>query len=249
MINEMSPFDKLRINFLDFLFPKRCVQCGKVGSFLCSNCFSYLSFDTPTFCLICRRPSVDSLIHPGCLRKYSIDGYFSAIPYNKTAQKLIYNFKYKPYLSSLAEFLGDILYESLIQNEVFQRVLKNQEIKKWILVPTPLHSSKLRTRGYNQSEILAKELGKRFNFTILNLLNRVKDTKTQVGLKVKERRKNVKDAFKFNYELIAHNLELKDTGVFLLDDVVTTGSTLLEAAKVLKRRGFSKVFGITLARD
>lgn len=237
------------MNVLDFLFPKRCVQCGKVGSFLCSNCFSYLSFDSPTFCLICRRPSVDSLTHPGCLRRYSIDGYFSSIPYNKTAQKLIYNFKYKPYLSSLSEFLGDLIYESLIQNEVFQRVLKNQEIKKWIFVPIPLYQSKLRIRGYNQSEILAKELGKRFEIDVQNLLKRVKDTKTQVGLKVEERKENVKRAFAFNKEQAPLRRGFAGQGIFLVDDVVTTGSTLLEAAKVLKRRGFLKVFGITLARD
>jgi len=203
-------------------------------------------------CLVCKRPSIDSLTHPRCRRRYSIDGAFSAIPYNKTAQKLIYNFKYKPYLSSLSEFLGNLLYESLIQNENFQNVLNDKKVKKWVLVPIPLFLSRFRKRGYNQSEILAKELGKKFNLEILNLLKRVKETKTQFGLKLPERKKNIKGAFSFNknekYQMY-QKYQMKDTGVFLIDDIVTTGSTLMEAAKVLKRKGAQKVIGITLARD
>lgn len=237
------------MNILDLLFPKRCVQCGKVGDFLCTKCFSYLSYDVKTLCLICQRPSVDSLTHPRCIRKYTIDGSFSAIPYNKTAQKLIYNFKYKPYLSPLSEFLGDLIFESLIQNEIFQKIRSGEHIKRWILVPIPLYSSRLRTRGYNQAEILAEELGKRFKIEVLNLLTRVKDTKTQVGLKLKERRKNIKGAFELNSSLITNHSSLKNLSVFLVDDIVTTGSTLVEAANVLKRNGFGRVYGITLARD
>jgi len=121
--------------------------------------------------------------------KYTIDGCFSAISYKKTAKKLIYNFKYNPYLLDLKKFLSDLLYESLIQNESFQKVL--QSSKDWVFVPIPLYSSKLRSRGYNQSEILAKELAKRLNLPSLGLLTRVKKTQTQVGLKLEQRRKNI----------------------------------------------------------
>jgi len=225
---------------LDFIFPKRCVQCKKVGSFLCENCFAYLSYDVKSLCLVCQRPIPDGLTHKVCLGKYKIDGSFSAIPYNKTAKKLIYNFKYKPYLSSLNQFLGDLLYEALLQNESFQRLLKSS--KNWVFVPIPLHSSRLRIRGYNQSEILCDELSRRFNLKTYDLLKRVKETKTQVGLKLKDRKKNIKGAFEVSSKL-------SGMSAFLVDDIVTTGSTLLEAANVLKRGGIGKVIGITLARD
>lgn len=227
---------------LDFLFPKRCVQCKRVGDFLCPKCFAFLSFDVKSLCLVCQRPSVDSLTHPGCIKKYSIDGTFSAIPYNKTAQKLIYNYKYKPYLSSLSSFLADLLYESLIQNENFENLFKQK--LNWVLVPVPLAEEKFRKRGYNQAEILAKELSPKLNVPVLNLLKRVKETKSQFGLKLPERKKNMKGAF----EMSKDKIEAK-TGVFLVDDIVTTGSTLMEGAKVLKRKGAQKVIGITLARD
>ena len=227
------------MQILDLLFPKRCVQCKKVGDYLCSNCFSYLSFDTKSICLVCQRPVPDGLTHRACLKKYTINGCFSAIPYNKTAKKLIYNFKYKPYLSSLNEFLGDLLYECLAQNESFNRVLKSS--KDWIFVPIPLHPSRFRKRGYNHAEILAKELGKKFNLKTVDLLKRIKDTKSQYGLKLLQRKKNIKEAF--------ISSDAKNLNIFLVDDIVTTGSTLLEASKVLKREGAEKVYGITLARD
>lgn len=245
------------MSLLDFIFPKRCVGCKKLGSYICTNCFAFLSFDAKSVCLVCQRRSIDGLTHPGCRGKYTIDGCFSAVPYNKTAKKLIYNFKYNPYLADLKKFLSDLLYESLIQNENFNRVIKSShpagdqpEVKKdWIFVPIPLYSSKLRFRGYNQSEILAGELSRRLNFTNSNILKRTKKTKTQVGLKLEQRRKNVKNAFEINSSLIINPSSFKKTGVFLVDDVVTTGSTLLEAANVLKRKGAGKVYGITLARD
>jgi competence protein ComFC len=171
-----------------------------------------------------------------------IDGCFSALTYNKTVQKLIFNFKYKPYLTDLKTVLSDLFYESIIQNEQFQQQIKKGE---WILVPIPLSSSKLRKRGYNQAEILAKELSKKLNIPVQNLLVRTRETKTQVGLTNLQRKLNVKDAFKF----IDQKSSIINQNVLLVDDVATTGSTLLEASKVLKRAGAGKVFGLTLARD
>lgn len=229
------------MEILDFIFPKRCVSCKKQGSYLCQNCFVYLSFDVKSLCLICDKPTFNNLTHPACKRKYAIDGCFSALTYNKTTQKLIYNFKYKPYLKDLTTVLTDLFYESIIQNENF-----NQELKKggWFLVPIPLSNAKLKKRGYNQSEIIAKILSKKFKIPVQNILKRVRDTKTQVGMSNIDRKLNIKNAFIPNTKY-----SIRNTNVILVDDVVTTGSTLKEAANVLKRNGARKVIGLTLARD
>jgi len=232
--------------FIDFIFPKKCVCCKKLGSYLCENCFSYLSFEAKSLCLLCNNPSFNNLTHPRCHKKYSIDGCFSALSYNKTAQKLIYNFKYKPYLTDLKNVLVDLFYESIIQNEQFQSQIKKGE---WVFVPIPLSSSKLRKRGYNQAEILAKELSNKFKIPVQNFLERTKETKTQVGLSNVQRKLNVKDAFEMSKYPSASSGFRKNCSIFLVDDVVTTGSTLSEAAKILKRAGAQKVFGLTLARD
>ncbi|MGA2911754.1 MAG: phosphoribosyltransferase family protein [Candidatus Levyibacteriota bacterium] len=157
-------------------------------------------------------------------------------------QKLIFNFKYKPYLTDLKTVLADLFYESIIQNEQFIKLIANG---KWLIVPIPLSKAKLRKRGYNQAEILGKELSKKLNIPVQNLLERTRETKTQVGLTNLQRKLNVRNAF----EIINHKSSIINQNILLVDDVATTGSTLLEAAKVLKRAGAQKVFGLTLARD
>lgn len=234
------------MEILDFLYPKKCVSCKKAGSYLCEKCFSYLSFDAKSLCLLCNNPTFNSLTHPRCRKKYGIDGCFSALSYNKTVQKLIFNFKYKPYLTDLKSVLIDLFYESIIQNEQFIKLITDGS---WLMVPIPLSSSKLRKRGYNQAEILANELSKKFNFPVQNLLKRTRETKTQVGLSNVQRKLNIKEAFDFNSSFIINHSSLKNANIFLVDDVVTTGSTLAEAAKILKKNGAKKVFGLTLARD
>jgi competence protein ComFC len=245
------------MNLLDFLFPKRCVICKKSGSYLCENCFTHLSFDTKNLCLVCNKPTYNNLTHPVCKSRYAIDGCFSALTYNKTVQKLIFSFKYKPFLTDIKSVLTDLFYESLIQNENWNKLIVDSSPARnasqasasvaggWLIVPIPLYSAKLRKRGYNQSEILAKQLAKRFGFPIQNILQRTRDTKTQVGKSNIDRKLNIKNAFIFNNQKSI----IKNQNIFLIDDVVTTGSTLKEAANVLKRAGVKRVIGLTLARD
>ena len=223
---------------LDFIFPKRCVICKKGGGYLCEKCFSYLSFDAKSLCLSCDKPSYNGLTHPICRKKYTIDGCFSALSYNRTAKKLIYSFKYKPYLVDLKVFISELFYESVIQKEEFMKLLNSS---KWIIVPVPLSSGKLRKRGYNQAEILAKKLAEKFDLEEKNLLKKTKETKTQIKLGKAERAENIKGSFVLNSKVFG--------SILLVDDVVTSGATLLEAAKILKKQGAKKVIGLTLARD
>lgn len=194
-------------------------------------------------CLVCNKRSIDGLTHPKCRGKYRIDGGFSSIVYNPIARKLIYRFKYKPFLLDLQSLLSELFYEGIIQNEIFNKYSKNA-----VLLSVPLHSSKFRKRGYNQAEILAKGLSDRLGIPVLNALERVKNTKNQFNLDRKERIDNIRGAFALNSKFLIHN-SLKDVSIFLIDDILTSGSTLLEAASVLKRKGAKAVFGLTLARE
>jgi competence protein ComFC len=225
---------------LDYIFPKYCVNCRKIGDYICANCFSFISFDFEMICLVCNKPTIDGLTHPGCKSKYAIDGAFCAIAYKGIVKKLIYNFKYKPYLADLKKSLVELFYESVIQQETFQKAFKFNPI----LVPIPLHVKRLKKRGYNHAELLAKGLSGKFNLKMRNVLQRTKETKSQFGLKLKDRRENLKNAFILNPEC-----KIASANVFLIDDILTTGSTLFEAAKILKKSGARKVWGLVLARD
>ncbi|OGH22207.1 MAG: hypothetical protein A3F31_01785 [Candidatus Levybacteria bacterium RIFCSPHIGHO2_12_FULL_38_12] len=220
---------------------------------------------------MCGRPSFDGKTHPGCKTRYAIDGVFSALKYKGIVKKLVYQFKYKPFLSDLKSVLSDFLYESLIQNENFMTTMQQFNNVTIFFVPIPLHSSRFKQRGYNHAEILAEELGKKFDIPVANLLERTKQTRSQFGLKRDERKENLKNAFSYSS---LHTLSSRakrgnllpqeitssgstsltiprnySTTVFLIDDILTTGSTLLEAANILKRHGTKHVWGITLARD
>ena len=192
-------------------------------------------------CLVCNKPSLDGLTHPGCKGRYTIDGAFCAVAYKGIVKKLIYNFKYKPYLTDLRKTLVELFYESIIQQEIFQKVYSHS----LVLVPIPLYSERLRKRGYNHSKLLAEELAKSLNLKLINGLRRIRGTKSQFGLKLKERKENLKDTFEVNPNISIS----KYPNIFLVDDILTTGSTLLEAAKILKKNGAKRVWGLVLARD
>lgn len=228
------------MGLLDFVFPKRCVACKSFGSYLCADCFSFLSFAQGGFCLICNRPSINSLTHPGCKTRYTIDGIFISLAYTGVAKRLIYTFKYKPYLTDLKSVLIDLFYEGIIQNELFHKVVN----KKALFVPIPLFSAKLRSRGYNQAEILSTRLAKRLGLTSANLLQRTRNTSSQFRLSRKERQENIARSFSL---IPTNRVQIGDRVLFLVDDVVTSGATLVEAANVLKRAGAKHVYGLALA--
>lgn len=193
-------------------------------------------------CAVCNLASFNGFTHPKCRGKYTIDGVFSSISYKGVAKKLIVKFKYDPYLTGLKNVLSDLFHEGIIQKEEFHKVLDS---KSAILVPIPLFPAKERKRGYNHSEILAKELSKKLGLPFVKALKRIRNTKPQADLKKEERKTNMKDAFDIDPKF---EKEIKNKQIFLVDDVFTTGSTLLEAGKILKKNGAKSVWGLTLAR-
>lgn len=215
-----------------------------MGDYICANCFSFLSFDIEMICLACNKNSIDGLTHPGCRGKYVIDGAFCAVSYKGIVKKLIYNFKYKPYLADLKKSLIELFYESLIQQEIFQKAYQSPPAGGSILVPIPLHPKRLKKRGYNHAQLLAEGLSRSLKLDLVEALQRTKETKSQFGLKLQDRRENLKNAFVFDKKHPVSN-----ENIFLVDDILTTGSTLLEGARVLKKHGAKKVWGLTLARD
>lgn len=227
------------MGILDIFFPKYCVQCKKTGDYVCSDCFAGISFSSEYICLICNKAAINGVTHPICKKTYGIDGGMASVAYKGVVKKLVYQFKYKPYLSDLQSSITDLFYEGLIQNEQFHRVLQTESV----LVPIPLHPDRERERGYNHAALLSNSLSKRLGLQTKPLLKRVKQTQIQANLKREERRENLKGAFEITGELKSVGVQQ----VLLVDDIMTTGATMLEAAKVLKRAGVERVWGIALA--
>lgn len=229
--------------FVSLLYPKKCVKCKRVGAYICAQCFAQINFLEYQICSECGKGSIDGLTHPKCKTRYGMDGMISAIAYKGIVKKLLYQFKYPPYLADLKTILGALLYEGLIQQPAF---IKFIEDKNLLIVPVPLHTNRLRKRGYNQAELLAQELSLKLNVPVKKLLVRIKDSKPQYKLTRDERIKNISEAFAINPK---NKLSPKGKSVILIDDITTSGITMRECAKVLKRNGIKRVLGVTLAHE
>lgn len=228
---EVTPLRLHKMGILDLLFPPRCVSCGKVGKYICKKCFSKIDFIRHQICPICLKPSIDGVSHYKCGTKYTIDGMFALAHYQGPIRDAIHLIKYRSVYNlsrSLVDLLSDHLYLPCGLD---------------LLTAVPLHHKRERERGFNQSYILAKHLGKKLNIPLSsNILTRIKNNKPQVKLKGEERRENVRGIFK-----VSDREEIVGKRVGLIDDVATTCSTLRECASNLKRSGVRLVWGIVLA--
>lgn len=223
------------MGWVDFLFPKRCLNCSRGGKYLCFSCFKAAQ-KAFLFCSYCSKTSFLGQTHKKCQRRSGLDGLISIWLYRGIVRQAIVSLKYK-FASKIALELAE---ESA---EVLKSI--NLPFKNILLVPIPLHTKRKNWRGFNQAEEVGKVIAQRLGWKFqTNLLERTKFSKPQVGLLEKERKENVKNSF-----LVKNGETLKNTcNIFLFDDVWTTGSTLKEAAKALKKEGAGTIWGLTLAR-
>ncbi len=221
------------MNFiLDLLFPKRCVNCRKPGSYLCRDCFSRIEFVDAPVCPVCQRQAVEGRVHPGCAGKWQLDGLVVACRYKGPVKAAIVKVKYK-WVYDIEQIFVDLLLE---------RFWKFALPKDVVLTPVPLHVSRKKWRGFNQSEILAKRLSEKFKVPYGDLLLRSRQTKTQVGLKRDERKRNVKGAF-----ATVDGQDIRGKNILLVDDVYTSGATMGECCRVLKKAGANSVWAMAVA--
>lgn len=241
----------LSSRLIDIIYPPRCPICQNftrddgpsdknTTPHICQSCFSDLREIHPPLCPVCGRPFVTGIemdhLCEECLRKRPFfDSAAAPYLFEGTLMTAIHRFKYGS-KSLLADCLGPLLArfaESRVDNS-----------GDLLAMPIPLHPKRLRERGFNQSLLLATHVAKQLNTELDFLsLRRVRYTPPQTGLGKEERRKNVKKAFQLKDPKI-----VKGRTVLLIDDVATTGNTLNECARILKRSGSRKVLCLVLAR-
>jgi len=220
---------------LNFLFPKWCIGCRREGTFICPSCFTSLPKITAPLCPKCGRPQASGILCPGCVNWQSdIDGIRSPFRFDGVIRQAVHELKYRN-LRALSPELAKLMYDYLISNPVPAESL----------VPVPLSWKRLKERGYNQSGLLAKELGKLSGLPLVDdCVIRKKNTPPQARTAtVSERRQNVADAF------ACRDDRLKGKKVLLIDDVSTSGATLDACARAIKADGAVSVWGLTLARE
>lgn len=234
----------MNLSLLDFLFPKRCAGCGKGGTYFCALCILSSKLHFPQVCPVCERNSNDGLTHIRCVQKDLPDGLTAIWAYDGALRKLISKLKYK-FVREMALSLsssGAGMLKIMERNSPYSPAWKKDKL---VLVPIPLYWTRKNWRGFNHVEEMGKLLAGMMGWKMLPLLVRKRPTQPQVGLKEKQRRKNVQDAFAIKHH---SSIAVWPNSVLLFDDVWTTGATMLEACRVLKKAGTKRVWCLTLAR-
>lgn len=206
---------------LDLIFPKNCLECKSSGKYICEN----------------------------CLKKVPPRGWtdretYSCFRYEGVIRKAIITLKYK-YSTEIAKELAEVCVQKLKSSFLLpSNYRRSRPSFAYCLVPVPLHWHRKNFRGFNQSEEVGKIIAKKMNWEFISdLLIRKKSTIPQVQLTGSARRQNLRGVFLLNPAYV-----LRSTCYILFDDVLTTGSTLLEASKVLRAGGVKRIFCLTIAK-
>lgn len=227
----------IREILLDSIFPKYCVGCGQIDTYLCDQCKEKIVFIQSPTCPNCGKLSPKGKFCKTCRPKVDLTGVIIAAHYEEGPLKeAIHTFKYD-FVFDLHKELSTFLAEALI---------KNNFKKNYLITFVPLHRARENWRGFNQSKLLAREVSLMLNFEFIEgVLKKKINTKVQVELKRRERLKNVEDSFEANARYVD---KIKRKRIILVDDIITTGATLNECAKVLRNIGAKEVWGLVLGK-
>ncbi len=228
---------------LDWLFPPNCVLCGTRGRPLCDPCRDEAVAGLASCCRRCALPLPDaSFAHEcgRCLRRRpSFDATLAAATYEAPFDQLVRGLKYGATLA-YAPLLADLLHDRLVADPRIDR----DGIDR--LLPVPLSRERIASRGFNQSIEIARTLARRLDKPIDRVsVLRLHDTSPQASLPLSARRRNMRGAFAV---VDARRASIAGSRIALVDDVMTTGATLDELAKTLKRAGATSVVNLVVAR-
>lgn len=240
--NLKQTFNKIGSYLKGIVFPRdiKCIFCGEeldntsLNS-TCQLCYNALPFIVNP-CPRCGGTikEENSGVCQDCKRNnFNFTQAISVFDYKDDILKTIYKLKYsgKKYLAKpLAEFMAQKFALTNIQPDYITFV--------------PAHANRIKTRGYNQSQLIAEEFSKLTQCSILELCSKIIDTPSQTNLSYKERRENVNDSFSFNKE---HKNKIKDKTILIIDDTFTTGATTSELSSVILKAGAKQCFVLTLA--
>ncbi len=234
-------FDKIKIVLAGSIYPDncRCIVCDKEiikGSkyTMCDECYKTFPFNNGQICVHCGCPLDNEACYCLECQNYTKNFDFarSSLKYEGEAQRLILNMKFRNN-RWLAKYFAEMLFDTYMENNLDAEVI----------LPVPISYEREKSRGYNQSYLLAKSLAEKLNLPLVtDAVIKVKDNKQQAVLSLKERRENVIGA----YEL-RNRKAVKGKKVLLVDDILTTGSTMSEVSRRLKIAGAIAVYGLVVA--
>jgi len=246
---EPRGWRRLVAHALDLLYPPACAVCQSGltnGRALCDGCDGSLPRLAAPFCQTCGEMFQGRIegkfACPNCSHlKFSFEFARPAMVRDDRTLDMIHRLKYARELH-LAKDLGRLAAESFADPRLAPALAEN-----WPLIPVPLHRRRFQHRYFNQAEEIARELSFISGLPVVNALARIRATEHQTSLTRAQRLENLRGAFQIN-RTGARVISQKPAGAVLVDDVLTTGSTVDECAKTLRRAGFKRIFIVTVMR-
>lgn len=227
---------------LDVVFPPACVNCGDGEKWLCDDCCSLVEIFEIRYCPFCAAPKrvADGKTCQSCAKTKKLNGLFCATTYqNAIARTLIRQLKYPPHLATcLVPVLASFIITHL-------QLLNKNNFGDCLWIPVPIHKKKLKQRGFNQAALICKELARELGGDFMeNALIKTRPTLSQTELNRAEREQNLAGAFACPYPA-----KIKGRDILVVDDVLTTGATMEECARILRQAGAQTVWGVVVARE
>ena len=216
----------------DLFYPQRCVGCEKRASdLLCSACFGALPEIGRPRCGRCGMPTAfETFVCEECKNiDFGFESAQAPLRYEGVGKEIVHVLKYHGYTRIVERLAAPLMLGALDGGHQFVAV-----------VPVPLHRSRLRRRGFNQAELLARSVARKINAPVSDTLQVVRRTRDQVGLSAVERKANVREAFSCGGRVRGR--------ILLVDDVFTTGATMSSCAETLLRAGAGEVHALSLCR-
>ena len=246
---EPGAWKRATRRLLDLLYPSACTVCGaglRNGDSLCATCRDDLPRLAEPFCESCGEMFPGNISGPfACPNcsdlKFAFEFARPAMPRDERTLDLIHRLKYNREIH-LAPELGNLARETFADPRLEPALSGG-----WPLVPVPLHRKRLRHRHFNQAEEISRALATHTGLPVLAALRRVRPTETQTLLSRKQRMANLRGAFAVTNRSRSW-IETSPAGAVLVDDVLTTGSTVHECARTLRRAGFRRIFVVTVMR-
>ncbi len=215
---------KLTKKLESIVFPPCCAICGKLNSKKC--------------CKDCEK-RINSQLNLNIENKagYYFEKHMYLFKYKNEIRNLILDYKFRD-----KSYLYELFAKIITKNEKICGILEKYDI----IIPVPIHKKRKKQRGYNQSELVARQISK--NIANLQLENKafikIKNNKPQSTLSKKQRKQNVKNVYK-----LENKGKIENKNIVLFDDIYTTGNTANEIAKILKQNGANKILVLTIAKD
>ncbi len=219
-------------HIIDFVLPNSCIVCGKETehNLVCNDCLNLVANPRSPLCPHCGRPIEQAKTCAFCRYEKILDYGRAFALYVPPVDTMIHHLKYRG-KTRLANYFGTAM-SVILKNDFYLQ-------KADYLTPVPLFWLKKLRRTYNQAELLSKIINQESGIPVLNCLIRIRNTRTQTRLDHKKRQKNVNNAFRLKKEF-----SVKDKKIILVDDVMTTGATIKECARVLKENGAKEVYSL-----